>query len=157
MAIGLNPHLAESIGVNVFRYRLIAFIIASAVAGLEGSFYAHYIGSINPSAFNIFKTIHVHIYAILGGTGSAFWGPIIGTLIMTFVPESLRIAKEIEPILTGALLILLMIFLPGGILSLVDLRQRIWQPFGGIVRITRSNSKPPSSIEPKRERTNVKS
>lgn len=134
MAIGLNPHLAESIGVNVFRYRLIAFVIASAVAGLEGSFYAHYIGSINPNAFNIFKTINIHIYAILGGTGSVFLGPIIGTLIMTFVPESLRIAKEIEPILTGALLILLIIFLPGGILSLFNLRHRHSEGTAGITR-----------------------
>ena len=157
MAIGLNPHLAESIGVNVFRYRLIAFVIASAAAGLEGSFYAHYIGSINPNAFDIFKTIHVHIYAILGGTGSPFLGPIIGTFIMTFVPESLRIAKEIEPILTGALLILLIIFLPGGILSLLDLRHRRWQTFEGIVRITRSVKKSTSSVKQKRKGNNVKS
>jgi branched-chain amino acid transport system permease protein len=151
MAIGLNPHLAESIGVNVFRYRLIAFVIASGAAGLEGSFYAHYIGSINPHAFNIFKTIYLHIYAILGGTGSAFLGPTIGTFIMTFVPESLRIAKEIEPILTGALLILLIIFLPGGILSLLNLRQRNWQSFERMARIGRSIKKPPSPIGQNRE------
>jgi branched-chain amino acid transport system permease protein len=157
MAIGLNPHLAESIGVNVFRYRLIAFIIASAAAGLEGSFYAHYIGSINPNAFNIFKTISVHIYAILGGTGFAFLGPIIGTFIMTFVPESLRIAKEIEPILTGALLILLIIFLPGGILSLLGLKHRHWQPFESKVRITRGIKDPPSSFEQRNEENHVKS
>jgi branched-chain amino acid transport system permease protein len=157
MAIGLNPHLAESIGVDVFRYRLIAFVIASGAAGLEGSFYAHYIGSINPNAFNIFKTINVHIYAILGGTGFAFLGPIIGTFIMTFVPESLRIAKEIEPILTGALLILLIIFLPGGILSLIGLRRRHWHPFEGIMRTTGSTQKSPSSIEEKREKSNVRS
>jgi len=157
MAIGLNPHLAESTGVNVFRYRLIAFVIASAAAGLEGSFYAHYIGSINPNAFNIFKTIHVHIYAILGGTGFAFLGPIIGTFIMTFVPESLRIAKEIEPILTGALLILLIIFLPGGILSLFDLRHRHWQSFEGVIRIGKGIKNSPSSSEQRNEENHVKS
>jgi hypothetical protein len=70
---------------------------------------------------------------------------------MTFVPESLRIAKEIEPILTGALLILLIIFLPGGILSLLDLRQPHWQSFERIVRIARSIKKSPSPIEQKRE------
>ena len=135
MAIGLNPHLAASKGVNVLRYRLAAFVIASAAAGLEGSFYAHYIGSINPNAFNIFKTINVQIFAILGGVGSVFWGPVIGSLIMTFVPEWLRIAKEVEPILTGVLLILLVIFLPGGVLSLVNSRPRQWKPFAGIARI----------------------
>ena len=157
MAIGLNPHLAESIGVSVFRYRLLAFVIASTVAGLEGSFYAHYIGSINPYAFNIFKTINVHIYAILGGINYAFLGPIIGTFIMIFVPELLRIAKEIEPILTGALLIVLIIFLPGGILSLLDLRHRHWQPFEDIVRVTELMKKLPLSIEEKREENNVRS
>ena len=52
---------------------------------------------------------------------------------MTFVPETLRIAKEVEPILTGALLILLIIFLPGGILSLLDLRGRHWHLFKPIL------------------------
>jgi branched-chain amino acid transport system permease protein len=134
MAIGLNPRLAESMGVNVFKYRLVAFVIASAVAGLEGSFYAHYIGSINPNAFNIFKTINIHIYAILGGMGAAFWGPIVGSLIMAFVPEWLRITKEIEPILTGFLLIVLVILLPGGVLSLIDPRHRRWKPIEDIGR-----------------------
>lgn len=135
MAIGLNPGLASSMGVNVFRYRLAAFVVASAAAGLEGSFYAHYIGSINPNAFNIFKTISVQIYAILGGIGFAFWGPIVGALIMTFVPEWLRIAKEVEPILTGFLLLLLVIFLPGGVLSLTAMRRASWKPASGIVRL----------------------
>jgi branched-chain amino acid transport system permease protein len=141
MAIGLNPRLAESVGVNVFRYRLVAFVIASTVAGLEGSFYAHYICSINPNAFNIFKTINVHIYAILGGISFPFLGPIIGTFIMTFVPETLRIAKEIEPILTGALLILLIIFLPGGILSLFDSKGRHWQPYKRVSGVIMSPGK----------------
>ena len=155
MAIGLNPHLAESIGVNVFKYRLVAFVIASTVAGLEGAFYAHYICSINPNAFNIFKTINVHIYAILGGISFPFMGPIIGTIIMTFVPETLRIAKEIEPILTGALLILLIIFLPGGILSLLDSRQRYWQPFNRILNITTPPEKTPLSMERRSEDNDV--
>ena len=155
MAIGLNPHLAASIGVNVFRYRLVAFVIASTAAGLEGGFYAHYIGSINPNAFNIFKTINIHIYAILGGISFPFLGPIIGTLIMTFVPEILRIAKEIEPMLTGALLILLIIFLPGGILSLLDLRHRHWQPVKRILRISLSPQKTPFSTEQRSEDTHV--
>jgi branched-chain amino acid transport system permease protein len=155
MAIGLNPHLAESIGVNVFRYRLVAFVIASTVAGLEGGFYAHYIGSINPNAFNIFKTINIHIYAILGGISFPFLGPIIGTLIMTFVPETLRIAKEIEPMRTGALLIILIIFLPGGILSLLDLRHRHWQPFKRVLNLGLSPKKTPLSIEQRREDNHV--
>ena len=53
-AIGLNPRLAQSMGVNVFRYRLLAFVVACAIAGLVGSFYAHYQTFIIPTAFNLF-------------------------------------------------------------------------------------------------------
>jgi branched-chain amino acid transport system permease protein len=123
MAIGLNPRLAESLGVNVFRYRLWAFVIGSATSGLAGSFYAHYVSAVIPGSFDVFKTIHTHIYAILGGVEFAFLGPLVGSLIMTLVPEFLRIAREIEPIMTGLLVILLILFLPRGILSLFGLRR----------------------------------
>ena len=118
-AIGLSPNLAESIGVNLHHYRLVAFAVSSGAAGLVGSFYAHYIGAVTPGSFGIFKTIHVHICAITGGLGFAMLGPIIGSLIMTFIPELLRITGEIEPIFTGFLLIFLIKFLPGGMLSLI--------------------------------------
>ncbi len=93
--------------MNLHRYRLLSFVVASMGAGLAGSFYAHYIGAVTPSTFGIFKTIHIHIYAILGGLGFPILGPIIGALIMTFVPEMLRITGEIEPIFTGFLIIIL--------------------------------------------------
>jgi branched-chain amino acid transport system permease protein len=123
-AIGLGPNLAESIGVNLHGYRLLSFVVASVGAGLVGSYYAHYIGAVTPSTFGIFKTIHVHIYAILGGLSFPILGPIVGALIMTFVPEMLRITGEIEPIFTGVLIILLIKFLPGGVLSLFGRQRR---------------------------------
>jgi len=119
-SIRLNPRLAQTLGIDLFRYRLLAFIIASMSAGLVGSFYAHYFGTIEPGTFSVFKSIYIQIYGILGGLNFYLMGPIIGALIMTLVPEFLRIGKEIEPILTGGILILLVIFLPGGILSLPE-------------------------------------
>lgn len=136
-AIGLNPRLAESLGVNLFRYRLVAFVIASAAAGLMGSFYAHYMQSLVPGAFGIFKTIYVHIYAILGGIGFAISGPVIGAFIMTIVPEFLRVVREFEPIFTGLFLILLVLFLPNGLLGLLSLRQRVERPSESIARVGR--------------------
>jgi branched-chain amino acid transport system permease protein len=118
MAIGLKPQLALSLGVNLFRYKLLAFTVSSSIAGMAGCFYAHYIGAIVPNTFDLFKTIHIHIYAILGGLGFPFWGPIVGSLLMTFVPEFLRVTEEVEPIFTGLLMILLILFLPRGLLSL---------------------------------------
>jgi len=125
-AIGLSAYLAESLGINLFRYRLLAFVIASTVAGLMGSFYAHYYVSLVPASFGPFKTIYVHVYAILGGINSPIMGPIIGSLIMTFVPEFLRVTEGVEPILTGILIILLILFLPSGLLGLT----RLWQGRG---------------------------
>lgn len=116
-AIKLNPQLAEALGINLFRYRLLAYVLSSAIAALAGSFYAHYFQSIEPGMFTVFKSIYVQIFSILGGLDFSIVGPAIGAAIMTFGPELLRIGKEIEPILTGTILILLVIFLPGGIMS----------------------------------------
>jgi branched-chain amino acid transport system permease protein len=123
-SIGLSAHLAESLGVSVFNYRMLAFILASMIAGLMGGFFAHYYGMLVPGSFGPFKTINVHVYAILGGIGFPILGPVIGALIMTFVPEFLRITEGIEPIFTGILIILLVMFLPDGLLGLTHLWRR---------------------------------
>lgn len=133
-AIGLSPHLAESLGVNLFKYRLTAFIISSTAAGLMGSFYAHYMESLVPNAFNVLKTIYAHVYAILGGIGFAISGPVVGALIMTISPELLREFQEFEPIFTGLLLILLVLFLPNGLLGLISSR-RPARPSESIARV----------------------
>jgi branched-chain amino acid transport system permease protein len=119
-AIRLNARLAETLGVDLFRYRLAAFMISAAGAGLAGSFYAHYFQSLEPGTFDVFKSIYVQIYSILGGLNAYILGPVIGAAIITFVPELLRVGKEIEPIMTGMVLIFLVIFLPGGILSVPE-------------------------------------
>lgn len=117
-AIGLNPRLAESIGVNVFRYRLMAFTLASAIAGVMGCFYAHYEGLILPDTFGMWGNIYVQLYAILGGISYTILGPLIGSAVMTILPELLRIANVIQPIITGSILILVILFLPDGLTGL---------------------------------------
>jgi branched-chain amino acid transport system permease protein len=117
-SIRVNAQLAETLGINLHWYRLLAFIISSASAGLAGSFYAHYFQALEPGMFTAFKSINVQIFAILGGLNYYIVGPAVGAAIMTFVPELLRVGREIEPVITGAVLILLVIFLPGGVLSL---------------------------------------
>jgi branched-chain amino acid transport system permease protein len=117
-AIGLNPNLAAAMGINVFKYRLSAFVLASAIAGLMGSFYASYIGAITPTSFGMMQTILIHIKAIIGGIGFALLGPIVGSAVMTFMPEVFRVFKEYGDVMTGILLILIVLFLPNGILGL---------------------------------------
>jgi len=135
-AIGLSPRLAESLGVSLFKYRLLAFVIAAAVPGLMGSFYAHYFGAIVPGTFEPFKTIYCHVYAILGGIGNPIAGPVLGALIMTIVPEILRVTADVEPMITGALVILLVMFLPNGLLGLLSLRHGLERPSASIARIS---------------------
>jgi branched-chain amino acid transport system permease protein len=125
-AIGLNPRLAQSMGVNVFRYRLLSFVVACAIAGLVGSFYAHYQTFIIPTAFNLFpKTIYIQVYAVLGGVGYATLGPIVGAALLTFFPEFVSVAEEKSIIIVGAMLLLVIIFLPKGLLSLSEYAPRI--------------------------------
>jgi len=135
-AIGLNPRLAESLGVDIFKYRLFAFVITAGAAGLMGSFFAHYYGSIVPTTFGPFKTLYVQVYAILGGVEFAILGPLIGSLIMTLIPEFLRITKEVEPVFTGIIVVLLVIFLPDGLLGFLR-RGRLQHPIKNMASLAR--------------------
>jgi branched-chain amino acid transport system permease protein len=116
-AIKLSPHLAETLGINLYRYRLLAFVIASIASGVVGSFFAHYNRVIGPEAFGGFFSIYIQLYSVLGGLEFYILGPVVGATILTFVPEFLRIAKEFEPIITGVVLVVVILFFPGGILG----------------------------------------
>lgn len=116
-AISLSPQLAQTLGINVYRYRLLAFVIASSSAGMVGSFYAHYTQTIAPTTFGGFFSILVQLYPILGGINFYILGPVLGATIMSIIPEVLRITKELEPIITGVLVLIIVLFFPGGILG----------------------------------------
>lgn len=111
--------LAESIGINVMKYKMIAFCLGCFFAGLSGSFYAHYFNFTSPEFFTIWQSIYCLIFVIVGGVGSVF-GPFLGSLFMTLVPEFLRGAKEYEPVVYAIILILIMFLLPGGLVTLPD-------------------------------------
>jgi branched-chain amino acid transport system permease protein len=111
--------LAESIGINIMKYKMIAFCLGCFFAGLSGSFYAHYFNFTSPEFFTIWQSIYCLIFVIVGGVGSVF-GPFLGSLFMTLVPEFLRGAKEYEPVVYAIILILIMFLLPGGLVTLPD-------------------------------------
>jgi branched-chain amino acid transport system permease protein len=117
-AIGSSIRLAEAQGINVYRYRLAASIIACFFAGVIGSFYAHYQNMLVPNTFSFLLSIYVQMFALMGGLGYFVAGPIVGAGVMVFLPEFLRVAEQFQPILYSILIILIVIFLPGGILSL---------------------------------------
>jgi len=111
--------LAESIGINIMKYKMIAFCLGCFFAGLSGSFYAHYFNFTSPEFFTIWQSIYCLIFVIVGGVGSVL-GPFLGSLFMTLVPEFLRVAKEYEPVVYAIILILIMFLLPGGLVTLPD-------------------------------------
>jgi len=122
-AIALNARLAESVGVNVFRFRLLSFVVGSAVVGLIGSFYAHYSTFLSPNTFGIWENINLQVFAILGGIGYPIAGPLLGSGVMTLLTESMRSVKSLAPAVQGAILILLILFLPSGLLGLLQWRR----------------------------------
>jgi branched-chain amino acid transport system permease protein len=125
-AIGLNPRLAQSMGVNVFRYRLMSFVVGCAIAGLLGSFYAHYQTFIIPTAFNLFpKTIYIQALAVLGGVGYATFGPVVGAAAFTLFYEAFSRYDKWTIIIVGGLILVFVVFLPRGLLSLGEIPGRV--------------------------------
>jgi branched-chain amino acid transport system permease protein len=120
-AISQDDSLASSTGINVARYKALIFCIGCFIAGLAGSFYAHYISVLVPNSFNIFVSIYLTIYMIVGGT-KRFAGAIIGSFVLTFVPELSRVLQEYQPFIFVAVLYLVVFLVPGG---LVDLPRQI--------------------------------
>lgn len=120
-AISQDDSLAASTGINVARYKALIFCIGCFFAGLAGSFYAHYMSVVIPGSFNIFYSIYLLIYMIVGGT-KRFAGAIIGAFIFTLIPEIFRVFQEYQPFVFVAALYFVVFLLPGG---LVDLPERI--------------------------------
>lgn len=121
-SIRMADQLAESVGINIMIYKVIAFTIGCAMASAAGAFLAHYYSHINPSGFGIFVLVNYLIYVIVGGS-KKFIGPIIGATSMTFLAEVLSLYQQLtdyQTIVYGTILILVIIFLPDGIISLFD-------------------------------------
>jgi len=118
----MNLRLAESTGMNIFQYKLLSFVLSAVILGLIGSFYAHYETYIVGDTFGMWVNIYAQVYAILGGVGFAVLGPIVGSALMTIVPEALRLSNLLAYVFNGVILILLILFLPEGVLSLSKIR-----------------------------------
>ena len=121
LSIQQADFLAESVGVNTARFKVLAFCIGCFFAGIAGSFYSQYISVINPRTFGFFFAIYIVVYVIVGGTGR-FSGPIYGAFILTILPEFIRVLKEFQPFIFAGVLMLVIFFLPEG---LVGLPQRL--------------------------------
>lgn len=112
-----SDSLAESIGIDTASSKVLGFCIGSFFAGLAGGLYCQYNSVITPSAFGFAYAMYVLIYMIVGGS-QKFSGPILGAVVLTFLPEVARPLKEYQPYIFGGVVILVMFFLPGGLVSL---------------------------------------
>ena len=107
---------AEAMGINPLKYKVIAFTIAAFFAGVSGSFYAHYATFIDPQSFTFDESIQILSMVILGGMGSNL-GVALGAIILVSVPELLRGLQEYRMLIYGAVLVIMMLIRPQGLLG----------------------------------------
>jgi branched-chain amino acid transport system permease protein len=116
VALRENEPLAESVGVDVTHYLVLATVVSAAMAGLGGVLYAHYTRFVSPEVFLFTYTVTMVIMVVAGGKGT-LGGPLVGAVLFTVLPEALRAATswQWQMLAYGVLLVLLVFFLPRGI------------------------------------------
>jgi branched-chain amino acid transport system permease protein len=114
IAIREDDVLAESLGVNVVINRVIAFFIVSIYAAIGGCFYATYIGFISPRSFDVLSSLNIWLFVAFGGKATIA-GPVIGALLLAPLPFLLQSLEAYKDILSGVLIILITLLMPGGI------------------------------------------
>jgi branched-chain amino acid transport system permease protein len=115
-SIGMADHLAQSLGVNVPRYKLVAFTVGCFFAGVAGAFYAHFIRFLFPPEFGFLVATNILVYNFVGGRGH-FAGPIIGAVFLSLASEPFR-GSPYETIFFSIVMLLAILFLPGGLVTL---------------------------------------
>ena len=117
-----NPIRAESLGVDIRKYTLLSFAIGAAYAGVAGGLFASLVQFIEPAPFAVGASIMMYLMVVVGGAGY-FFGPIVGAAVGVVLPEWLRdvpgVANWYLPMF-GAAVVLLMVWLPDGLLSIPD-------------------------------------
>jgi branched-chain amino acid transport system permease protein len=114
-----NPIRAESLGINIVAYTLLAFAIGAAYAGIGGAYFATLVQFIEPGPFHLSVSLMMLLMVIVGGAGR-FFGPVLGSVVVILVPEWLRFAQDWYLAIFGFAVVALMIWLPGGLLSIPD-------------------------------------
>ena len=113
-AIKEDAVAASLMGIAVNAHKLLAFALGAGIAGLAGALNAHLTFFIGPSEFGFDRGVDILTMAILGGTG-ALPGPVLGALIVTLLPELLRNFRDFRTMMNGAILVLIVLFLPKGL------------------------------------------
>jgi branched-chain amino acid transport system permease protein len=121
LAIREDEIAAEALGVPTTKYKVAAFVVSAFFAGVAGALYAHYDSYLNPASFTFLRSIEIIAMIVLGGMGSVS-GAILAAIALTVLPEALRPVKEYRMVIYAALLIILMITRPSGLLGTRELQ-----------------------------------
>ena len=118
-AIRENEMRAEALGVSLRNYKLMAFAIGAAYAGIGGALFAPLLGYIDPGAFTLDRSIQFLMMVVMGGLGR-FEGPFIGAILVTVLPEVLRASEGLYLVIYALAVILMMLFMPKGLVGVWD-------------------------------------
>jgi branched-chain amino acid transport system permease protein len=114
-----NPIRAESLGIHIQGYTLLAFAIGAVYAGVAGALFASLVQFIEPAPFTVGASIMMYLMVVVGGPGY-FFGPVLGSAVGVLLPEWLRFAQGWYLFVFGSAVVLLMLWLPEGLLSIPD-------------------------------------
>ena len=124
IATAESESLAESIGINTVRYRVLIMVLCCSFAGLAGGFFAPYVRVVGYSTFTLTASIVILIYVVVGGSRS-LWGAVIGAAFLNILPEFLPGRASIQNIIYASIVLASLFFLPGGLITLPQvIRQR---------------------------------
>ena len=122
MAIRNSDGLAQSLGINLMRNKVLAFVLSVVYAGLAGGLYAGAVRFLGPDLAGVEHTFDMTMYMLVGGIGTLA-GPLLGALIIPWLTQYLQFLQEYRFVVFGPILILLVIFLPNGIVGLYQARK----------------------------------
>ena len=121
-AIREDETAAASHGIPVRSYKLAAFVLGALIAGWAGGMAAHFDFAIQPDEFGFARAVQILVFAIVGGIPNVF-GPILGAVLLTVLPAVLQPLQEYRDILQGVTLVLVIVYLPRGLATLLELRR----------------------------------
>jgi branched-chain amino acid transport system permease protein len=116
-AIRLNEELAQTLGIDTFRYKLLAFTISNVIASFAGALYGFYTGYIEPAYLAVTQSLDAISMVLLGGV-STILGPVVGALVLTSLPHLIELPAEMRVAVYGMVLILVILLMPRGIVGL---------------------------------------
>jgi branched-chain amino acid transport system permease protein len=140
-AIKQDEIVAKTMAVDVFKYRLSLFITSGFMCGAAGAFAAHLNYFVGPGDFGLLRSVDALSYPILGGV-DALLGPVVGAVFTTLLPEALRFSNQLREILMGGLVVAIVLYLPGGALSVLKLRRRVGKSGNGKLAAATLRTKP---------------